>query len=98
MFLLYSTDILLNQASRLGRAMCDKYLATCLDQLISIEQTCKCENAAGWMIHSHLGAQRTDGLMGFGSDSELPADLQIILLLSICGREWVSQTRISFLL
>lgn len=51
-------------------------MATCLDQLISIEQTCKCENAAGWMIHSHLGAQRTDGLMGFGSDwtSSRPSD------------------------
>lgn len=67
--------------------MCDKYLATCLDQLIPTEQIHKCENAAGQMIHSVLGLGGLLALMGSGPDPELPADLQTALLLSICGRE-----------
>lgn len=50
----------------------------------------KCENAEGWMIHCDLGPEGALASTGFGSDPELPEDLQIALLLSICGGEWVS--------
>lgn len=82
--------MLCDQEVRLGGVMCDKYLVTCLDQLIPTEETCKCENAAGWMIHSVLGPNSLLTSMGFGSDPELPADLQIVVLLSVYGREWAS--------
>lgn len=62
-FPLCSTDTLCNQVVRLGGVGCDKYLATRLDQLIPTGQTHKCENAAGWMIHSGL-EQQPPGFVG----------------------------------
>lgn len=44
-FSLFSADVLLNKTSRLGRVMCDKYLANGFGQLISMEQTQKHEKA-----------------------------------------------------
>lgn len=85
-----STDMLHNRAVRLGGVTCDKYLAACLDQLIPTEQTPKCEDAAGGMSHAGLRPDSPPALIRFGPDPELPADLRVALLLSVCGREWVS--------